>query len=178
MSRPRMFLWSLKTTLASKRLIGNQNPLNAVYESRPTGLELFGSPVLTDFGQMRSVRDRANQDWWMSDLYRAPEVLLHLSWGYPVDIWHLVNRCHGEPRQHISMTLRLIYQFRPSSLWMARTLSTPSTISMTSTFFPRHWHNASDIWVLRIIRQSPHFMNFFDAEGNESLSRFRKIYPN
>ncbi len=57
-----------------------------VYRSRVTMLELSGIPVLTDFGQMR-LAEPMNKDWWMSDLYRAPEVLLNLPWGYPVDVW-------------------------------------------------------------------------------------------
>jgi serine/threonine-protein kinase SRPK3 len=57
-----------------------------VYKSRTTMLELSGIPVLTDFGQMR-LAEPMNKDWWMSDLYRAPEVLLNLSWGCPVDVW-------------------------------------------------------------------------------------------
>ena len=60
-----------------------------VYRSRPTMLELSGHPILTDFGQMRLVEGSVNQDWWMSDLYRAPEVLLKLPWGFPVDIWSI-----------------------------------------------------------------------------------------
>jgi serine/threonine protein kinase len=60
-----------------------------VYLSRPTVLELSGHPILTDFGQTRFVEGCVNQDWWMSDLYRAPEVLLQLPWGYPVDIWSI-----------------------------------------------------------------------------------------
>ncbi|KAL9125557.1 MAG: hypothetical protein Q9217_005256, partial [Psora testacea] len=57
-----------------------------VYQSRITMLELSGIPVLNDFGQMRLV-EPMNKDWWMSDLYRAPEVLLKLPWGFPVDVW-------------------------------------------------------------------------------------------
>jgi serine/threonine-protein kinase SRPK3 len=57
-----------------------------VYKSRTTMLELSGVPVLTDFGQMR-LAEPMNKGWWMSDLYRAPEVLLNLSWSYPVDVW-------------------------------------------------------------------------------------------
>jgi serine/threonine-protein kinase SRPK3 len=49
-------------------------------------LELSGILVLTDFGQMR-LAEPMNKGLWMSDLYRAPEVLLNLSWGYPVDVW-------------------------------------------------------------------------------------------
>ncbi|KAJ5971958.1 protein kinase [Penicillium vulpinum] len=60
-----------------------------VYKSKPTMLELSGLPILTDYGQMRVVEGCVNQDWWMSDLYRAPEVLLHLPWGFPVDIWSI-----------------------------------------------------------------------------------------
>ncbi|WEW60369.1 hypothetical protein PRK78_005854 [Emydomyces testavorans] len=58
-----------------------------VYRTRSAPLEYSGIPVLTDFGQMRVVEGNVNQDWCMSDLYRAPEVLLKLPWGYPVDIW-------------------------------------------------------------------------------------------
>lgn len=47
-----------------------------IYKSHPTMLELSGHPILTDFGQMRVVEEHGNQDWWMPDLYRAPEVLL------------------------------------------------------------------------------------------------------
>ncbi|KAJ6189768.1 protein kinase [Penicillium mononematosum] len=60
-----------------------------VYRSRQTKLELSGLPVLTDFGQMRLAEGQTNQDWWMSDLYRAPEVLLGLPWEYPVDVWSI-----------------------------------------------------------------------------------------
>lgn len=60
-----------------------------IYKSRPTVLEFSGHPILTDFGQMRLVEGRTNQDWWMSDLYRAPEVLLQLPWGCAVDIWSI-----------------------------------------------------------------------------------------
>lgn len=60
-----------------------------VYKSRSTLLELSGHPILTDFGQMRLVEGCVNRDWWMSDLYRAPEVLLQLPWGFPVDIWSI-----------------------------------------------------------------------------------------
>lgn len=59
-----------------------------VYQSRAAMLELSGIPILTDFGQMRP-SEPGNRDWWMSDLYRAPEVLLKLLWGFPVDIWSI-----------------------------------------------------------------------------------------
>lgn len=60
-----------------------------VYKSRPTMVELSGVPILTDFGQMRLIEGCVNQDWWMSDLYRAPEVLLQLPWGFPIDVWSI-----------------------------------------------------------------------------------------
>ena len=58
------------------------------YRSRTPEFRLSGNPILTDFGQMR-LAEPGNQDWWMSDLYRAPEVLLKLPWGFPVDIWSI-----------------------------------------------------------------------------------------
>ncbi|EGC49442.1 protein kinase [Histoplasma capsulatum var. duboisii H88] len=67
----------------------NGDVTTIVYRSRPTMLELSGHPILTDFGQMRLVEGCVNQDWWMPDLYRAPEVLLQLPWGFPVDIWSI-----------------------------------------------------------------------------------------
>lgn len=60
-----------------------------VYRSRQTKVELSGLPILADFGQMRLAEGQTNQDWWMSDLYRAPEVLLGLPWEYPVDVWSI-----------------------------------------------------------------------------------------
>ena len=59
-----------------------------VYKSRTTMLEVSGVPVLADFGKMR-LAEPMNKDWWMPDIYRAPEVLLMLPWGFPVDIWSL-----------------------------------------------------------------------------------------
>ncbi|OAL34541.1 hypothetical protein AYO20_06171 [Fonsecaea nubica] len=56
-----------------------------VYRSRAM-VELSGIPILTDFGQMR-LAEPMNNDWWMSDPYRAPEVLLKLPWAFPVDVW-------------------------------------------------------------------------------------------
>lgn len=59
-----------------------------VYPSRRMQIGLNGIPILTDFGQMRDA-EPMNKEWLMSDLYRAPEVLLDLPWSYPVDIWSL-----------------------------------------------------------------------------------------
>ncbi|OQD95933.1 hypothetical protein PENSOL_c018G11192 [Penicillium solitum] len=60
-----------------------------VYRSRQTKVQLSGLPVLADFGQMRLAEGQTNQNWWMSDLYRAPEVLLGLLGEYPVDVWSI-----------------------------------------------------------------------------------------
>ncbi|KAI2285697.1 hypothetical protein LOZ02_000856 [Ophidiomyces ophidiicola] len=59
-----------------------------VYESREVPVALTGDPMLTDFGQMR-LGEHNNSDWWMPDLYRAPEILLKLPWGFPVDLWSI-----------------------------------------------------------------------------------------
>ncbi|KAI2737270.1 hypothetical protein DTO013E5_6610 [Penicillium roqueforti] len=61
-----------------------------VYRSRRAKMmELLGDPILIDFGQMRLAEGQTNQDWWMSDLYKAPEVLLGLPWEYPVDVFSI-----------------------------------------------------------------------------------------
>ena len=73
-----------------------------VYRSRgepETMLELTGQSILTDFGSSR-IGNTPNRGWWMADTYRAPEVLMGLSWSYEVDIWsigilvsHVLTRC-------------------------------------------------------------------------------------
>lgn len=67
-------------------------PLNTgdslVYRSVQSLQSITGTPVLTDFGQMRHAGPN-NTDRIMPDIYRAPEVLLGLPWSYPVDIWSL-----------------------------------------------------------------------------------------
>lgn len=85
----------------STPVISNGAP---VYHSRPTMLELSGIPILTDFGQMRSV-EPGNSDWWMPDLYRAPEVLLVLPWGYPVDMWSIGVMVRNELKTILKSTL-------------------------------------------------------------------------
>jgi serine/threonine protein kinase len=57
-----------------------------IFPSQPTMLELSGHPILADFGNMRLVEPMST-DWAMSDIYRAPEVLLKLPWAARVDIW-------------------------------------------------------------------------------------------
>lgn len=65
-----------------------------VYPSRgdPASLSelsaLSGEPVLTDFGSSRSA-ENTNEDWWMPDTHRAPEVLLGLPGDAQVDVWSI-----------------------------------------------------------------------------------------
>ncbi|KAJ5796120.1 protein kinase [Penicillium psychrosexuale] len=119
-----------------------------VYKSRPTMLAVSGHPILTDYGQMRLVEGCVNQDWWMSDLYRAPEVLLHLPWGYAVDIWSIgvmtlellegknlfdpVDRVHGQYVLPLALAQYIGYLGPPP---------------------------------LNIIQNSPLFSTYFDAQG-------------
>ncbi|OJD10516.1 CMGC/SRPK protein kinase [Emergomyces pasteurianus Ep9510] len=120
-----------------------------VYKSQPTMLELSGHPILTDFGQMRLVEGYVNQDWWMPDLYRAPEVLLQLPWGFPVDIWSIgvmtlellegknlfdpIDQVHGQYVLPLALAQYIGYLGPPP---------------------------------LDIIRRSPLFATYFDAQGN------------
>ncbi|KAK4500862.1 hypothetical protein PRZ48_009054 [Zasmidium cellare] len=62
-----------------------------VYRSRgqPLSLlELTLDPVLTDFGSSRSAAT-ANDDWWMPDTHRAPEIVMGLPWNDKVDVWSI-----------------------------------------------------------------------------------------
>ena len=58
------------------------------YTTRQTRFAMTGHSILTDFGKMRSFEPgKLNAEWCMPDLYRAPEVLLKLSWHHSVDVW-------------------------------------------------------------------------------------------
>ncbi|KAJ0120499.1 protein kinase [Diaporthe amygdali] len=48
-----------------------------------------GELRLCDFGEARVEGDR--EGLIMSDAFRAPEAIMNLAWGYPVDIWGLVQ---------------------------------------------------------------------------------------
>ncbi|KAM3416881.1 hypothetical protein BST61_g8469 [Cercospora zeina] len=56
-----------------------------IYVSRPMPLAK-GWPSLSDFSEAR-FGDVEHTDLVMPDVYRAPEVILGMSWSYPIDIW-------------------------------------------------------------------------------------------
>ena len=56
-----------------------------IYMSRPLPLT-SGYPRLCDLGEARSGNEEHDDDI-MPDVYRAPEVLMGMNWGYPVDVW-------------------------------------------------------------------------------------------
>ncbi|KAB8213320.1 kinase-like domain-containing protein [Aspergillus novoparasiticus] len=58
-----------------------------VYLSRRLPLS-YGTPVLCDLGEARLGTDQQKGDI-MPDIYRAPEVILDISWDYKVDIWNV-----------------------------------------------------------------------------------------
>lgn len=58
-----------------------------VYLSRPLPMS-YGTPVLCDLGEARLGIDQQRGDI-MPDIYRAPEVILDMSWDYKVDIWNV-----------------------------------------------------------------------------------------
>ncbi|CRL21622.1 Serine/threonine-protein kinase DCLK [Penicillium camemberti] len=120
-----------------------------VYKSRPTMLTLSGHPILTDYGQMRLVEGCVNQDWWMSDLYRAPEVLLHLPWGFPADIWSIGV-----------MTLELLE---------GKNLFDPIDHVHGQYVLPlalAQYIGYLGLPPMNIIQNSPLFSTYFDAQGN------------
>lgn len=60
-----------------------------IYETRPfkrpKGSGQWGLPILSDFGEARI--GRVHKGLIQPDLYRAPEVVLDMSWDEKVDIW-------------------------------------------------------------------------------------------
>ncbi len=59
-----------------------------VYPSRRASTGISGYPILTDYGKARFA-DPINTDPAMPDIYRAPEIVLRLPWGYAVDMWSI-----------------------------------------------------------------------------------------
>jgi hypothetical protein len=58
-----------------------------IYLSRPLPIS-YGTPVLCDLGETRLGADQQHGDI-MPDIYRAPEVILNMTWDYKVDIWNV-----------------------------------------------------------------------------------------
>ncbi|PKY06388.1 kinase-like protein [Aspergillus campestris IBT 28561] len=58
-----------------------------IYITRPLPISL-GTPVLCDLGEARVGIDQQRGDI-MPDVYRAPEVILDMTWDYKVDIWNV-----------------------------------------------------------------------------------------
>ena len=63
-----------------------------IYTSRGDVVEkhdLDGVPILSDFGTSRINSISDNRGWCMTDLGRAPEMLMDVPWDYQVDIWSI-----------------------------------------------------------------------------------------
>lgn len=77
-----------ETTEPSPRKVDNEY---TVYQSRPfrrkKGWSGFGMPLLTDFGEARL--GEVHEELIQPDNYRAPEVILGMSWTVKVDIWNV-----------------------------------------------------------------------------------------
>lgn len=59
-----------------------------IYGTRYLSQMLKGLPRICDFGDARfEDGDRELNDDIMPDLYRAPEVVVHMNWNNKVDIW-------------------------------------------------------------------------------------------
>lgn len=60
-----------------------------IYRSANFGIpKRFGRSILCDFSLARNGQVEHCHDI-QPDPYRAPEVLLEMPWGYPVDIWNV-----------------------------------------------------------------------------------------
>lgn len=74
--------------IATSSLYRSVNGYN-LYRSANFGtLTKFGRPILCDFSLARNGQVEHCHDI-QPDPYRAPEVILEMSWGYAVDIWNV-----------------------------------------------------------------------------------------
>jgi serine/threonine-protein kinase SRPK3 len=75
--------------IAASSLYKSVNDYN-LYRSVNFGIPTrFGRPMLCDFSLARDGQVEHRHDI-QPDPYRAPEVILEMPWGYPVDIWNIV----------------------------------------------------------------------------------------
>ncbi|KAI1912232.1 hypothetical protein LOZ61_003394 [Ophidiomyces ophidiicola] len=134
---------------------------SVVYKSVPVEPRITSQPILTDFGQMRAIEEGGNNDWWMSDLYRAPEIVLGLPWGCPVDMWSIGV-----------MTLELLEGnniFDPVDRVHSQYVLPLALAQYIGYLGPPP---------LELIQQSPIFSNYFDEDGNWALSSELEIPQN
>lgn len=60
-----------------------------IYRSRLMPIpKSSGIPILCDFGEARSTEQKYDDDI-MPEIYRAPEVIMHMEWDQKADIWNL-----------------------------------------------------------------------------------------
>ncbi|EEP79007.1 predicted protein [Uncinocarpus reesii 1704] len=59
----------------------------SIYSIRGLPLPEGGLPLICDFGEARVIDEEGHTDDIMPDIYRAPEVVMHMKWNVKVDIW-------------------------------------------------------------------------------------------
>ena len=146
-----------------------------IYRSRALSLDLTGFPVLTDFGQMR-LGDQTEPLWWMSDLYRAPEVLLGLPWNCGVDLWSvgiMVSRetWNGALDFHLIFTIvaDVLRFFKALELLEGKNLFDPLDRVHNQYVLPLALAQYISILgppPLDMLKQSPLFSTYFDGNGS------------
>ncbi|KAL2848820.1 kinase-like protein [Aspergillus pseudoustus] len=119
-----------------------------IYQSRTPMLEFSGIPILTDFGQVRDATG-TNQKWCMSDLYRAPEILLQLPWSFPVNVWSA-----GVMTQELLERQNL---FDPIDHTLEQYVLLLALAQYIAYLGPPPLH---------MIQKSPLFSTYFDPQGN------------
>ncbi|EFW16404.1 hypothetical protein D8B26_005743 [Coccidioides posadasii str. Silveira] len=60
-----------------------------IYSMRGLPLPKGGLPLICDFGEARVINEEGHTDDIMPDIYRAPEVVMHMKWNVKVDIWSI-----------------------------------------------------------------------------------------
>lgn len=110
---------TLKKTIDSTR---------SIYTSRKLRLPrdmLWGQPVLCDLGQARI--GPSHQGIIQPNIYKAPEVLFDMEWGYSADIWNLGVMVSISLLTSIYISFKLINLHRYGICWKTSIYSMPST---------------------------------------------------
>jgi len=117
-----------------------------VYRSREepaTARNITGIVHLNDFGSARSA-SASYHDWWMPDLYRAPEILMSVPWDFGVETWSIGILVNFSMLNTMHTTLLTV--LRSLSFSKAAISSTPSTKFTTNTCSRWRSRNTFPYW--------------------------------
>jgi Leu/Phe-tRNA-protein transferase len=72
---------------SSWKVIDDKRMIYVSRDFRRPRNQAWGYPVLCDFGEAR-IGGSYSHEWIQPEVYRAPEIIMEMSWSHSVDIWN------------------------------------------------------------------------------------------